>query len=117
MRETVLLLQANQEKLSRMLGSINAMFLMCFRLSKLHEAGKMSHADASMVKAWTTLRGGCRPALLAGVMNSDAHAHMQVGMDSDAVLDALCAMQRGCMCDVLETALDALYMACDYVAP
>lgn len=49
--------QANQEKLSRMLGSINAMFLMCFRLSKLHEAGKMSHADASMVKAWTTLRG------------------------------------------------------------
>ena len=50
-------LQANQEKLSRMLGSINAMFLMCFRLSKLHEAGKMSHADASMVKAWTTLRG------------------------------------------------------------
>lgn len=51
------LLQANQEKLSRMLGSINAMFLMCFRLSKLHEAGKMSHADASMVKAWTTLRG------------------------------------------------------------
>ena len=40
-----------------MLGSINAMFLMCFRLSKLHEAGKMSHADASMVKAWTTLRG------------------------------------------------------------
>ena len=51
------LLQANQEKLARMLGSINAMFLMCFRLSKLHEAGKMSHADASMVKAWTTLRG------------------------------------------------------------
>lgn len=50
-------LQANQEKLARMLGSINAMFLMCFRLSKLHEAGKMSHADASMVKAWTTLRG------------------------------------------------------------
>ena len=42
-----------------MLGSINAMFLMCFRLSKLHEAGKMSHADASMVKAWTTLRGIC----------------------------------------------------------
>jgi len=40
-----------------MLGSINAMFLMCFRLSKLHEAGKLSHADASMVKAWTTLRG------------------------------------------------------------
>lgn len=51
------MVQANQEKLSRMLGSINAMFLMCFRLSKLHEAGKMSHADASMVKAWTTLRG------------------------------------------------------------
>ncbi len=58
LRETFLWLQANQEKLSRMLGSINAMFLMCFRLSKLHEAGKMSHADASMVKAWTTLRGG-----------------------------------------------------------
>lgn len=56
-RESVLLVQANQEKLARMLGSINAMFLMCFRLSKLHEAGKMSHADASMVKAWTTLRG------------------------------------------------------------
>lgn len=57
MRNRAHCLQANQEKLSRMLGSINAMFLMCFRLSKLHEAGKMSHADASMVKAWTTLRG------------------------------------------------------------
>lgn len=65
LRETVLLLQANQEKLARMLGSINAMFLMCFRLSKLHEAGKMSHADASMVKAWTTLRGGLPTCCIA----------------------------------------------------
>ncbi len=65
LRESVMLLQANQEKLARMLGSINAMFLMCFRLSKLHEAGKMSHADASMVKAWTTLRGGLPPSCIA----------------------------------------------------
>jgi len=49
--------QASQEKLARMLGNINAMFLMCHRLSRLHEEGKMSHAQASMVKAWTTLRG------------------------------------------------------------
>eukprot|EP00891_Asterochloris_glomerata_P004595 jgi/Astpho2/4595/Aster-00172 len=46
-----------QERLARMLGNINAMFLMVYRLSRLHEQGKMSHAQASMVKAWTTLRG------------------------------------------------------------
>ncbi len=52
-----LVLQLGQERLARMLGNINAMFLMVYRLSRLHEQGKMSHAQASMVKAWTTLRG------------------------------------------------------------
>ncbi len=59
---------------------------------------------------------GCQHATLAGGVESDAHAHLHVGMDSEAVVDALCAKQRGCMFGVLEKALDALYMACNYVA-
>lgn len=37
--------------------SLQAMFLMSWRLSKLAEAGTMSHEQASLVKAWNTLRG------------------------------------------------------------
>jgi Acyl-CoA dehydrogenase, C-terminal domain len=33
------------------------MTLMAWRLSKLHEEGRMTHAMASTVKAWNTLRG------------------------------------------------------------
>ncbi len=32
------------------------MALMAWRLTKLHEEGRMSHGQASLVKAWTTLR-------------------------------------------------------------
>ncbi|CAL5230083.1 g13540 [Coccomyxa viridis] len=49
--------QLVQEKLTRMLGNIQGMFLMCWRLSKLYEEGKMTHELASNTKAWTTLRG------------------------------------------------------------
>ncbi|GMH37290.1 hypothetical protein BSKO_05163 [Bryopsis sp. KO-2023] len=49
--------QLAQEKLVRMLGNIQGMFLMAWRLTKLHEAGSMSHGQASLVKAWNTLRG------------------------------------------------------------
>lgn len=34
-----------------------AMFLMAWRLTKLYEEGRMSHEQASLVKAWNTLRG------------------------------------------------------------
>ena len=34
-----------------------AMFMMCWRLSKLSEAGEMTHEQASSVKAWTTTQG------------------------------------------------------------
>ena len=40
-----------------MLSSVQAMWLMAFRLTKLYEAGSMSHEQASLVKAYTTLRG------------------------------------------------------------
>jgi acyl-CoA oxidase len=33
------------------------MFMMSWRLSKLAESGTMSHEQASLVKAWNTLRG------------------------------------------------------------
>lgn len=33
------------------------MFLMTWRLTRLHEAGSMTHGQASLVKSWTTLRG------------------------------------------------------------
>lgn len=48
--------QLTQERLARMAASIQAMFLMAWRLSQLHESGNMSHSQASLVKAWITLR-------------------------------------------------------------
>lgn len=48
--------QLVQERLARMQGSIQAMFLMTWRLTKLYEEGRMTHEQASLVKAWTTLR-------------------------------------------------------------
>ena len=49
--------QTSQEKLARMLGNIQAMTLLAWRLSTLHQAGRMTHEHASLAKAWTTLRG------------------------------------------------------------
>ncbi|CAN6576122.1 unnamed protein product [Malus baccata var. baccata] len=48
--------QINQEKLVRMLGNVQAMVLIGWRLCKLYEAGKMTPGHASMGKSWTTLR-------------------------------------------------------------
>ncbi|KAJ4786406.1 Acyl-CoA dehydrogenase [Rhynchospora pubera] len=48
--------QLTQEKLVRMLGNIQAMFLTGWRLCKLHESGKMTTGHASLGKAWITLR-------------------------------------------------------------
>lgn len=50
-------LDSVQEKLVRMLGTIQAMYLMVYRLTRLQEAGKMTHEMASLVKAWNTQRG------------------------------------------------------------
>lgn len=49
--------QLVQEKLQRMLSTSQAMWLMGWRLTKLLEAGTMTHEQASLVKAWNTLRG------------------------------------------------------------
>lgn len=48
--------QITQEKMARMLGTIQAMFLMAHRLNKQYEAGTMTHGTSSMVKAWNSLR-------------------------------------------------------------
>ncbi|CAN6715552.1 unnamed protein product [Malus baccata var. baccata] len=48
--------QINQEKLVRMLGNVQAMVLIGWRLCKLYEAGKMTPGHASMGKSWITLR-------------------------------------------------------------
>lgn len=42
--------QINQEKLVRMLGNIQAMTLVGWRLCKLYESGKMTPGHASMAK-------------------------------------------------------------------
>ncbi|MQL80556.1 hypothetical protein Taro_013000 [Colocasia esculenta] len=48
--------QLNQEKLVRMLGNIQAMVLVGWRLCKLYESGKMTPGHASLGKAWTSLK-------------------------------------------------------------
>ncbi|XP_042394441.1 acyl-coenzyme A oxidase 4, peroxisomal-like [Zingiber officinale] len=48
--------QLNQEKLVRMLGNIQAMLLIGWRLCKLYESGKMTAGQASLGKAWITLK-------------------------------------------------------------
>ncbi|CAN0879697.1 Acyl-coenzyme A oxidase 4, peroxisomal [Linum grandiflorum] len=48
--------QINQQKLAQMLGNIQAMTLVGWRLCKLYEAGKMTPGQASLGKSWITLR-------------------------------------------------------------
>ncbi|XP_020267800.1 acyl-coenzyme A oxidase 4, peroxisomal-like [Asparagus officinalis] len=48
--------QINQEKLVRMLGNIQAMLLVGWRLCKLYESGKMTTGHASLAKAWISSR-------------------------------------------------------------
>nr|UNO37370.1 acyl-coenzyme A oxidase [Fagopyrum esculentum] len=44
--------QINQQKLTEMLGNVQAMYLMGWRLCKLYEEGKMTAGHASLGKAW-----------------------------------------------------------------
>ncbi|EEF30275.1 acyl-coenzyme A oxidase 4, peroxisomal isoform X2 [Ricinus communis] len=46
--------QINQQKLVQMLGNVQAMVLVGWRLCKLYETGKMTSGHASMAKAWIT---------------------------------------------------------------
>ncbi|XP_054780712.1 acyl-coenzyme A oxidase 4, peroxisomal-like isoform X5 [Prosopis cineraria] len=48
--------QINQQKLVQMLGNIQAMILVGWRLCKLYENGKMTPGHASLGKSWITLR-------------------------------------------------------------
>ncbi|KAK4345524.1 hypothetical protein RND71_035700 [Anisodus tanguticus] len=48
--------QINQQKLVQMLGNIQAMILVGWRLCKLYESGKMTPGQASLGKSWITLR-------------------------------------------------------------
>eukprot|EP00475_Leptophrys_vorax_P004830 TRINITY_DN1288_c0_g1_i3.p1 TRINITY_DN1288_c0_g1~~TRINITY_DN1288_c0_g1_i3.p1 ORF type:complete len:402 (-),score=87.33 TRINITY_DN1288_c0_g1_i3:40-1245(-) len=49
--------QLVQERLARMLGSIQAMALVAWRVSRLFEAGKLTGGQSSLAKAHNTLRG------------------------------------------------------------
>ncbi|XP_041028089.1 acyl-coenzyme A oxidase 4, peroxisomal isoform X1 [Juglans microcarpa x Juglans regia] len=48
--------QINQQKLVHMLGNIQAMILIGWRLCKLYESGKMTPGQASLGKSWITLK-------------------------------------------------------------
>ncbi|GLT92709.1 hypothetical protein SLE2022_105340 [Rubroshorea leprosula] len=48
--------QINQQKLVQMLGNVQAMFLVGWRLCKLYEKGKMTPGHASLGKSWITLK-------------------------------------------------------------
>lgn len=48
--------QLNQQKLVQMLGNVQAMILIGWRLCKLYEAGKMTVGHASLGKSWITAK-------------------------------------------------------------
>ncbi|KAK7256903.1 hypothetical protein RIF29_30477 [Crotalaria pallida] len=48
--------QINQQKLVKMLGNVQAMILVGWRLCKLYESGKMTPGHASLGKSWISLR-------------------------------------------------------------
>ncbi|GMY25517.1 acyl-coenzyme A oxidase 4, peroxisomal [Fagus crenata] len=48
--------QINQQKLVQMLGNVQAMILVGWRLCKLYENGKMTPGQASLGKSWITLK-------------------------------------------------------------
>ncbi|XP_041023796.1 acyl-coenzyme A oxidase 4, peroxisomal-like [Juglans microcarpa x Juglans regia] len=48
--------QINQQKLVHMLGNVQAMILVGWRLCKLYENGKMTPGQASLAKSWITLK-------------------------------------------------------------
>lgn len=49
--------QLIQEKLSRMAGTINAMFLLCWRMINLYEKQQHTLGQISLCKAWVTAKG------------------------------------------------------------
>ena len=49
--------QLIQEKLSRMAGTINAMFLLCWRIINLYEKQQHTLGQISLCKAWVTAKG------------------------------------------------------------
>ncbi|KAL9242596.1 hypothetical protein vseg_016582 [Gypsophila vaccaria] len=48
--------QLNQQKLVQILGNVQAMFLIGWRLCKLYESGKMTPGHASLGKSWITVK-------------------------------------------------------------
>ncbi|KAG2485503.1 hypothetical protein HYH03_015776 [Edaphochlamys debaryana] len=71
--------QLMQEKVARMAGHVQAMWLMAWRLSKLYEEGRMTHEQASLVKAWNSARGREVVALAREVMGGNGilgHFHV-----------------------------------------
>ncbi|XP_021769685.1 acyl-coenzyme A oxidase 4, peroxisomal-like [Chenopodium quinoa] len=48
--------QINQQKLVQMLGNVQAMFLVGWRLCKLYESGKMTPGHASLGKSWISVK-------------------------------------------------------------
>jgi len=56
--------QLTQEKLSRMIGYIQAMLLMLWRMTRLYENKKLTGGMSSMTKAWVTSR--CREVARLG---------------------------------------------------
>lgn len=50
-------MQLSQEKLSRILGNVQAMAMSSWRMTRLFEEGRMTHAMVSLCKAWNSLRG------------------------------------------------------------
>jgi acyl-CoA oxidase len=49
--------QLVQERLARMQGQVQAMWLVAWRLTKLLDEGRMTHEQASVAKAWNTAKG------------------------------------------------------------
>jgi len=49
--------QLMQEKLARMMGHIQAMLLLVWRVTRIYEAKKLTIARAAMAKAWTSRMG------------------------------------------------------------
>ena len=49
--------QLVQEKLVRIMGNIQAMLMLCYRLSQLYDSGKAEMGQIAMTKAWVTERG------------------------------------------------------------
>lgn len=56
--------QLTQEKLARMMGHIQAMLLLLWRVTRLAEEGKLTIGRAAMVKAWVS--GRCREVTRLG---------------------------------------------------